>query len=264
MTRLAARVALMCALPLAVPSLTACGAKQTTPSSYTEAAQVAYESAEQAFDRKDYELARSRFTEVFQAYPYSEYAALAELRVGDTYIRDRSYARAIESYRRFVRSHPTHAQVPEAQYKIALAYVEQMPRDVFIKPPAYERDLSDTENAARALEQFLTNYSDSEYAESARTNLARTTERLAGYELYVAEFYTRQHNPRGAAMRCEHLLAEYPLSEEVPRALFLYGRALADLGDIEAARVPLQRLVEEYPDDARVGEATRWLASTTE
>lgn len=243
-------------------AVAACGGRQNNePASYTEAAALAFDDAERAFSRRDYEGARLRFTAVYNDFPYSQYAALSEFRIGDTYLRERSYPRAIESFRRFVRIHPTHELVPEAQYKIALAYVQQMPGDWFLRPPSYERDLTDTENAHRALELFLAAYSDSDFAEDARGHLAVTTDRLASFELYVAEFYTRRGNPRAAAIRAGELLDRYPLAEQVPEALFLHGRALIELGDVEAATISLRRLVAEYPEHALSREAGEWLAA---
>lgn len=248
------------ALWIAVAAVVACGGKQQAEeTSYTEAAALAYANAERAFDRRDYELARLRFTEVYDQYPYSQYAALAEFRVGDTYLREKSYPRAVEAFRRFVRIHPTHDLVPEAQYKIALAYVQQMPGDWFLRPPSHERDLTETENAHRALELFLTEYADTEFADAAREHLVETTDRLASYELYVAEFYVRADNPRAAARRCDVLMERFPTSTQVPNALFVRARSLIELGDVEAAIVDLNTLVAEYPEHVLTREALQWL-----
>lgn len=249
------------ALVLALALSSACGGKQDDGAvTYTEAAAVAFADAERAFDRKDYELARARFTDVYNQFPYSQYASLAEFRIGDAFLRERSYPRAIESFRRFVRIHPTHELVPEAQYKIALAYVQQMPRDWFLRPPSHERDLTETENAHRALELFLAEYPSSEFAEDARGHLTRTVDRLASHELYVAEFYTRQDSPRAAALRCHTLIERYPTAAQVPNALFLLGRSLIDLGDVDAAVETLHRLTSAFPDHPLSDEAAAWLA----
>lgn len=249
------------ALVFALLVLSACGGKQDEEAvTYTEAAAVAYADAERAFDRKDYELARARFTDVYNQFPYSQYASLAEFRIGDAYLRERSYPRAIESFRRFVRIHPTHALVPEAQYKIALSYVQQMPRDWFLRPPSHERDLTETEYAHRALQLFLQEYPESEFADDAREHLARTVDRLASHELYVAEFYTREGSPRAAALRCETLIERYPTAEQVPNALFLLGRSFIDLGDVDAAIEALGRLTSAFPEHPLSGDAVTWLA----
>ncbi len=235
------------------------GRQQAEPATYGEAAAQAFAEAERAYGRKDYELARSRFSEVFQSYPFSQYAATAEFRIGDCYLAERLYVRAIEVYRRFVRIHPTNELVAEAQYKIALAYVEQMPRDWFALPPSYERDLTETESAHRALQLFVGGNTDSEFIEAAQEQLARTTFRLASYELYVAEFYTQRGNPTAAARRAEYLMERYPAATQVPDALFLFARAMLELGDLGAARVALNRLVDEYPESPLAVDAEGYI-----
>lgn len=253
------------AAPLALATValallvSACASRQQVPQTYGEAAEAAFALAERAFDRRDYELARARFQSVYQEYPYSQYAALSEFRIADAWFEEKSYVRAIEQYRRFVRIHPSHERVPEASFRIALAYVEQMPRDVFVLPPSYERDLSETEGAYRSLRLFLAEHGESPFAAEAEALLAQTRERLAAYELYVAEFYVARDNPRGAAQRAHFLVTEYPDSLQVPPALFVYARAMLELGDVDEARVTLTTLVETYPSHELAIDAQTWL-----
>jgi outer membrane protein assembly factor BamD len=241
------------------PLASGCGGRQNTEQTYTEAAEAAFALAERAFDRRDYELARARFQEVYQEFPYSMYAALAEYRIADCWFEEKLYPRAVEQYRRFIRIHPSHERVPEANFRIALAYVEQMPRDFFVLPPSYERDLSETESAYRALRLFLNEYGDSPFAAEANGLLVRTRERLAAYELYVAEFYLGLDNPRGAAQRADFLVREYPDSIQVPPALFLYARAMIELGDTPEAITTLQRLIESFGTHPLSEQAAEWL-----
>jgi outer membrane protein assembly factor BamD len=135
-----------------------------------------------------------------------------------------------------------------------------MPRDFFVLPPSYERDLSETESAYRALRLFLNEYGDSPFAAEANGLLVRTRERLAAYELYVAEFYLNRENPRGAAQRADYLVREYPDSVQVPPALFLYARAMLELGDTPEAIATLERLVSTYADHPLTAQATEWLS----
>lgn len=245
----------------ALALLPACGGRQgnDTPT-YSEAAQEAYEQAERAFQRKDYEGARMRFQRVSQEFPYSQYAALAEFRIADTYFVEKSYLRAIEAFRRFTRSRPSHERVPEAQFRIAEAYFEQMPGSNFLLPPPHERDLSETENAYRAMRLFLEAYPDTPFAGDAERMLVEARERLANHELYVAEFYIARDNPQGAAQRAEFLVTTYPDALSVPDALFIYGRAMIELGDTAEAVQTLRRLVSDFPETERASDASTWLA----
>lgn len=254
------RLAIAAVMSAACGAMGCSGAQTERAPTYTEAAEEAYALAERAFQRKDYEGARLRFMRVAQEYPYSQYAALSEFRVADTYFVEKSYLRAIDGYRRFARSRPSHERVPEAQFRIAESYFEQMPGSSILLPPPHERDLSETENAFRAMTLFVEAYPDTPFVGDAEAMLVEARERLANHELYVAEFYIARDNPQGAAQRAEFLLATYPEAEGVPDALFLYARAMVELADTDEAVVTLERLIADFPESERAAAAQEWLA----
>ena len=235
------------------------GSQEPDAADYTEAAEYAYDRAVRAYDRGDQELARELFAGVYQNYPYSQYATLAELGIADAFYEERLYARAIESYRRFIRFHPTHERVEHADFQIASAYYEQMPGDWLLMPPSYERDLSRAESAYQALGLFVSAYSETELAERAQVMRFEVLTRLAAHELYVAEFYARQDNYRAAAQRCAGLIDTYPNALQVPEALFLYAHSLIALDDVMQAAEMLDQLVTSFPDHELAGRATRYM-----
>src|SRR6478672_10002551 len=46
--------------------------------------------------------------EVKTKYPYSRFAALADLRIADTHFRRGKYLESIDAYRNFLKFHPSH------------------------------------------------------------------------------------------------------------------------------------------------------------
>src|SRR5690606_20256309 len=107
-------------------------------------------------------------------YPYSRFAALAELRVADCLLMQGKHAEAISAYRQFVRGRPSHRQVPFARFKVAEAYYEQMPEDWLLSPPAHERDQGPTRDALQQLRGFIV-----DYPEDARVPKAQDMVRAA-------------------------------------------------------------------------------------
>lgn len=252
--------AILLSMLLTAAGTTACGGRQDgAGQTYTEAAEEAYARAERALSRRDFPLARERFRNVYQTYPYSRFAALSELGMADTFFEERSWARAVEAYRRFVRFHPTHERVSYASFRIAQAYYRQMPRDPFLMPPSHERSLGTALEAHQALQSFLAEHGQSEFGEEASELLASVRARLARHELYVAEFYMRRGNPTAVADRTGYLIERFPETEVVPQALFLSARALLELGEVPAARERLQRLVELAPDSELARRAAPYL-----
>ena len=69
-------------------------------------AQDTYEVAMEDLQDGLFPEAISGFTELKTKYPYSKYAALADLRIADTHFERAKYVEAIDAYRAFLKFHP--------------------------------------------------------------------------------------------------------------------------------------------------------------
>lgn len=230
--RLASILALF-ALAATVP---ACGANQQRALSYGENARRSYENAYQAFEDRDCLTADPLFRRIRREFPYSRYAALAELRIADCHVIQNQFTEAIRAYRSFVRARPAHADVPYASFKIAESYYRQIPSEFFLSPPPWERDQAPTRSALRELRQFILDYPDSEYIDEAREMVRQALLQLARHELYAAEFYLGRDQPRAAIGRLRHLLSVYEGSGIEPQALLLLGRVYLHMREVRDAR----------------------------
>ncbi|MBA2660953.1 MAG: outer membrane protein assembly factor BamD [Bradymonadaceae bacterium] len=253
-----APLGLILSLGLSVPGCATTSA-EATGATYSDQVEAAYGRAEQSLARKDYIEAVRRYNTVRNQFPYSQYAALAELRIGDAYYAQEQYATAIEQYRSFVQLHPNHDQVVYAYYRIALGFYEQMPGDWWLIPPSYEKDLTRARDAARELRQFLRHFPESEYAADANRKLGEVRRRMADHEFYVASFYLKRDNARAAAGRLTYLLTHYSGVGLDPQALFLLGRAYLELGEVDKAITALEDLVEVHPNSDLADEARKFL-----
>lgn len=252
---------LLASLALALASLGAACTQRVKPDAtdYSGQARYAYEEAMSAFDSSEHLEALKRFNYVRTKFPYSKYAALASLRIGDSYFAQSQMPSAIEAYRRFLQLHPTHPDGPYAEYRIGLAYYEQLPGDWFFMPPAYEKDLASTEEAEVALRTFLKRHPNSEYAEEISEKLGIVRQRLADHEFFVATFYLRRQKPRAAAQRLQYLLERYPGIGFDEEALFLKGKCLLLLKNVPEAVQTWQRLIEQYPKHPLAREAQLYI-----
>jgi len=217
------------------------------PTSYTDNAQQLYEEGLEQADDGDYMLAIGTFEQVRNRFPYSSYAALAELRIADAEFDRGEYLAAIDAYNTFVKLHPSHPDVDWAAFRVGEAHYKAIPSDFFIFPASSERDTTEARAARTTLEDFITAYPDSRYVERARQLLAETLLLLARHELYVGDFYASRKRWEGAASRYETLLRSYPgvgLDEE---ATFKLVEALRRLGEKERAIAALQRLADRQP-----------------
>jgi outer membrane protein assembly factor BamD len=258
--RSALAFAALALLGLAPLGLGACGGAQQGPAlSYGESARRDYERALGAFRDNDCLTATPLFQHVRREYPYSRYAALAELRAADCELQQQHYSEAIRQFRSFIRARPTHPDLDYAQFQVAVAYFRQIPQDFFLSPPREERDQAPTRSALRVIQRFLREHADSEHADEARRMERDVLALLARHELYVADFYLFRDRPRATISRIEGMLAEYRGSGLEPMALVLLGRTYLHLRQPTDARIAFEDVVSHYPESGYATQARRYL-----
>lgn len=254
------------ALAAALLALSACATKHTTFTGELKTGKTAEENYAAGMDElksKNYLEAGRFFEYVKSKFPYSKYAALADLRLADAKFDQDRFAEAAESYKQFVVIHPTHEDVDYAQYRAGLSYFRDAPGDFAVFPPSYEKDQRQTEKAVQLLEDFLKarEGSDSKWVVEARKVLADARGRLAAREWYVAEYYFKREKWAGAAGRYETLVARYPGSPHEAEALWKLASAYVAMEEKFRARTALQQLIAKHPDDQRRPQAEKLLAS---
>ena len=239
----------------------ACAAKQKT-GSYAENARVAYEEAMEAFEDDDCITAEPLFRDIRSNYPYTRYAALAELREADCLAMQDKHAEAIEIYERFARVRASHEDVPYARFKAAESQFEQIPTEWFLSPPSYERDMRAARDALKDFRRFLLDFPNDERAPRAAKLEHQTLELLAQHELYVAGFYLKREHPEAAVQRLRYLLGTYEGSGYEPQAYLLLGRTLLFMKKKPDAHATFRELIARYPKTGSAVQAERYLAET--
>jgi len=253
-------LALACALPLA---FVACGGKTGGAAvEYSVSAQKNYDKGLKELERKDWIAASKYFGFIKSRFPYSKYAVLAELRLADAEFGAEQYLESIDSYRLFIKFHPTHEMVANgyATYRIGEAYFRQLPGDFWLFPPSFEKDQSSTEDAVNELKSFLDKYPESPYKPKAKEILIKVGKRLADHEWYVARYYWDRGKPMGTVLRLRRLLERYRGVGYDEEALWLLGRAYVAVAMPDRARGVWTELVAKYPASSHAGDAKTALA----
>lgn len=232
------------------------GSSSGSGMAYGENAQADYERALLSFRKDNCLDAEPQFRAVRRKYPYSRYAALAELRVADCKMKQDEWAEAITAYRQFVRFRPSHSQIPYARFRIAQAHFEQIPSEWLLSPPSHERDTQSTQEALRQLRRFILDFPEDQRVAEAQDLIQKALKILAAHELYVARFYLRRDAYPAVVNRLRTMLTSYDGSGLEAEALLLLGETYLEMRDREQARRAFQELVDRYPeadeaDDAR-------------
>jgi outer membrane protein assembly factor BamD len=224
---------------------------------YSVSAQKNYEKGLKELEDKDWISAAKYFGFIKTRFPYSKYAVLAELRLADAEFGAEQFIEAIDSYRLFVKFHPTHEMVSNgyASYRIGEGYYRQLSGDFWMFPPTFEKDQSSTEDAANELKSFLDKYPDSPYRDKAKEIVKSVGKRLADHEWYVARYYWDRGKPMGTVIRLRRLLERYRGVGYDEEALWLLGRAYVAVSMPDRAKGTWSELVDRFPKGARADDA---------
>lgn len=235
----------------------ACGGKSTGAVDYSVSAQKNYEKGLTELEEKDWIAAAKYFAFIKSRFPYSKYAVLAEIRLADAEFGAEQYLEAIDSYKLFIKFHPTHELVVNgyAAFRIGEAHFKMLPGDFFLLPPSYEKDQSSSEDAAEEMKRFLEKYPDSPHRKRAQEILDLVGKRLAEHEWYVARYYWDKGKPMGTVLRLRRLLERYPGVGYDEEAMWLLGRAYLEVGMPDRAKTTWEELIAKYPQNGRAGEA---------
>lgn len=217
-------------------------------------ARTLYEQAYLLFRDEDCLDAEPKFRQVRREFPYSRYAALADLRIGDCQMLMGANTEAIQTFQSFVRYRSSHPLVPYARFRIAEAHFDQIPSDWFLAPPSHERDLGEARDALRHLRRFVLDYPTDENVPAALDMAQRALDVLANHELFAARFYERRDDPTAVALRLERLLYAYEGATSEPEAMGMLVEAYDELGRAEDARTLARRLATTHPDSPEAAE----------
>jgi outer membrane protein assembly factor BamD len=251
-------------LLLALLPLLACTSKHVTLTGelkYGKTAEEDYQAGVDELEHSNWVEAQKFLEHVRAKYPFSKYAALAELRLADAKFKQDRFVEAADAYQRFVQLHPTHEEVDYAAFREALSQFRDAPVDFALFPPAYEKDQRSLGQAVAKLKAFVKERPDSKLRPEAQELLGKAQGRLAAHEWYVAEFYWKRERWAGAAGRLEGLVRDYPGSPNEPEALWRLAQACVKLEETHRARTALQKLITRHPQDPRRPQAEALLAS---
>lgn len=156
----------------------------------------------EAYERGNYRAAARNFQELKDFYPFSQYAALADLKLGDSYYQRRQYDKAIEAYEEFERLHPRNEAVPYVIYKIGMCYFDRM--------PTVDRDQTFAMKAMETFQRLQRQFPGNEYALLVDPLIPECVRKLAGHEFSIGLFYFETKHWLAAKMRFEKVLRNYP------------------------------------------------------
>jgi outer membrane protein assembly factor BamD len=190
-----------------------------------------YNSAQQKLQDGNYRQAITELETLDNRYPFGPYSQQVQLDLIYAYYKADELALAQASIDRFIRLNPTH---PNIDYVLYLRGVTNMAMDDNMLQDLFNVDRSDrdpqyTRVAFADFNQLLRNYPNSQYANDAKKRMIALHNRLADYDLSVAEFYTKREAYVAVINRVDMMMRYYPDTEATHKALPLMENAYRQL-----------------------------------
>jgi outer membrane protein assembly factor BamD len=228
---------------------------------YAQTARENYEIAVSEFTDKDWEESIQYADFIRIRFPFSRYAVEAELLIARANFEAGNYLIAQDEFRQFAKLHPTHKHTRNgwASFMAAASAYMNAPRDVFLMPPAAQRDQARLRDALDELEYYFDHYSGTVTEKHAVALRDEVRRRLLEHELYVADYYLDRDKPEAAIGRLEAAHRSYPGIGLDAEVLFLLGITYLRLEEIELSRSTFAELQAQHPKHHRGKQARVYL-----
>lgn len=194
-------------------------------------ADVLYERAKRASDNGNYRDATIYYEQLEARFPFTNAARQGQLDLMYAYYKNKEPEAAIDQADQFIRENPAHPRVDYAYYIKGLVHFERMPNflerwfnaDLTQRPPA------DARSSFQSFQTLVQRFPNSEYAPDARQRMIFLRNRLASYEVYVAEYYLARGAYVGAINRARYAIETYDGAPQIRRALEIMAEGYRQL-----------------------------------
>lgn len=208
-----------------------------------------YRNSKKELNAGDYELAIQYLETLESRYPFGKFAEQAQLETSYAYFKYEEYDSAIAAADRFIKLHPTHANVDYAYYLRGLAsfHKKDTPLDAIAPQDPATRDPSTARESFNYFAQLVKRFPNSKYTPDAIKRMKFQRNTLAEHEIHVANYYLKRGAFVAVVNRAKYVVENYPQTPAVPEALDLLSMAYSELQMHELASDAKRVLMKNYP-----------------
>ncbi|MBS0376213.1 MAG: outer membrane protein assembly factor BamD [Proteobacteria bacterium] len=239
-------VPLVAVLGLAL-ALGACSSHKADENAATP--EALYGRAAKLVDDGSFEPGIKVYENLTARFPFSDSARQARLDLIYAYYRAREKESAIDAADSFIRENPTHPRIDYAYYMKGLVYFERAPNflERWFSVDLSERPPQDARKSFDAFQRVVSQYPNSDYALDARQRMIYLRNRLAEYEIHVANYYVKRGAYVAAVDRARYVIETYDGAPTTRRALEILVDCYQRLGLTELAADSQKVLVANFP-----------------
>lgn len=218
-------------LLLAALAVAGCG-RDKADRDLAGAANILYERGNKALGNGNYQSAVFYFEQLEARFPFSDEAKQAQLDLMYAYYRNEEVESAIDAADNFIRENPTHPRIDYAYYIKGLVYFDEPPGvlERIFRVDVQQRPPKTSEQSYLAFSTLVERFPDSRYAADARERMIFLRNRMARYQLYVAEWYVERGAYIAALNRARRVIEEYEGSTSAYQAMEVMLTCYEELG----------------------------------
>jgi outer membrane protein assembly factor BamD len=154
------------------------------------------------YESGDYSRAIEKFEKLKDWFPFSRYAILAELKIGDAHYKLEQYEEAVFAYEEFEKLHPRNEAIPYVIYQIGRCYYDRI--------DTIDRDQIPARKALENFQRLIKQFPKDQYARLAEEHINKCYKSLAGNEYIIGVFYYKSKHYEAAYSRFMAVISSYP------------------------------------------------------
>jgi outer membrane protein assembly factor BamD len=193
-------------------------------------------------------------------YPFSDEARQSRLDLIYAYYKSRQTESAIDAADQFIRENPTHPRIDYAWYMKGLVHFERMPNvlERWFNADLTRRPPSDARRSFQSFQTLLERFPQSDYAHDSRQRMIFLRNRLADYEVHVADYYLRRRAYVAALNRAKFCIENYDGAPAIRQALDVMVASYEGLGLEDLADEARSVYALNFPDRSPVRDEKPW------
>lgn len=211
-----------------------------------------YDQGKRSLNNGDFGQAIRVYEALAARYPFTNQARQARLDLIYAYYRAGEKESATDAADTFIRENPTHPRIDYAWYLKGLIDFAQVPNVVerWLRVDYSQRAPTTARRSFDSLRIVVERFPTSAYAADARQRMIYLRNRLADYEMQVANYYIRRGAWVSAAQRARQTIEQYDGAPAVKQALRVLVHSYRELGYNELADNAEKVFTENYPGEA--------------
>ena len=191
-----------------------------------------YQASQDSLAKSSYSLAISNLEQLEQRFPFSRFSDQAQFDLLYAKFQNKNYDEVVVLADRLIRLQPDHPEIGYAWYLKAMGRYElsRSNRSVFSGWDITTRDTSQSKQAFEEFSAYVTYFPEHRYVPDARARQLDIRNRLAQFELRVADYYLMHGAWVAAANRAQGVLTDFGDTPYSDDALGVLVKAYRETG----------------------------------